>query len=234
MLVDPGKQEASVVAQKVQVAQENGVDLILLGGSRVPPGSTRETVEAIASVRSIPLVLFPGADSPQETLVKSADAFLCPLVHNRVTKLDVHGWYREAAERARHLKLLAVPMSYIYVHEGPTTSAEAEAGIVPFSYDDGEAVGMCASVGEMRGQCLTYLEGGSGSKQPVPNDMVRLVWERTENPIIVGGGITSPEIAGQKVRSGASLIVVGTRLEQGLDSILVRRFAEAVHEADIA
>ena len=46
-------------------------------------------------------------------------------------------------------------------------------------------------------------------------------------PIIVGGGISSPEIAARIVKAGASIIVTGTAIEK--NSSCMSEFASAVH-----
>ena len=46
-------------------------------------------------------------------------------------------------------------------------------------------------------------------------------------PIIVGGGISSPEIAAKMVKAGASIVVVGTAIEKNPNSM--GDFARAVH-----
>ena len=45
---------------------------------------------------------------------------------------------------------------------------------------------------------MVYLEAGSGAELPVPDDMISKVNSQIEIPLIVGGGIRSPEIAAQK------------------------------------
>ena len=44
--------------------------------------------------------------------------------------------------------------------------------------------------------------------------MVAMVREHYEGTIIVGGGIKSPEIAGQIAKAGADIIVIGTMIEK--------------------
>ena len=46
-------------------------------------------------------------------------------------------------------------------------------------------------------------------------------------PLIVGGGIKTPEVAERAVRAGASIIVTGTIIENDLN--LTKELADAVH-----
>ncbi len=64
------------------------------------------------------------------------------------------------------------------------------------------------------GMRFVYLEAGSGAAENVPPEMVAMVREHYEGTIIVGGGIKSPEIAGQIAKAGADIIVIGTMIEK--------------------
>ncbi|MCP4723588.1 MAG: geranylgeranylglyceryl/heptaprenylglyceryl phosphate synthase, partial [bacterium] len=49
-------------------------------------------------------------------------------------------------------------------------------------------------------------------------------------PIIVGGGITDPDTARQKIDAGADIIVIGNHLENNWSDAEVKGFADAVHK----
>ena len=57
--------------------------------------------------------------------------------------------------------------------------------------------------------------------------MIRRVATNTQIPLIVGGGIRTPERAFQTATAGADVIVVGNAIEN--DRRLLRAMAEAVH-----
>ena len=46
-------------------------------------------------------------------------------------------------------------------------------------------------------------------------------------PMIVGGGIRTPEVAAELVHSGASIIVTGTVIED--DASRMKEFSDAIH-----
>ena len=79
------------------------------------------------------------------------------------------------------------------------------------------------------GKKLIYLEAGSGAKQAVTNELIKEVFEQVEIPLIVGGGIRTPEVAREKVESGASFVVTGTIIEENNNGNILKKFAEAVH-----
>jgi len=59
-----------------------------------------------------------------------------------------------------------------------------------------------------------YLEAGSGAPEPVSNEMIKMVKNNIDIPLIVGGGIRNAEVAQSKVRAGADIIITGTTLEK--------------------
>jgi heptaprenylglyceryl phosphate synthase len=76
---------------------------------------------------------------------------------------------------------------------------------------------------------LIYLEGGSGADLSVPEEIISAVRKTVDIPIIVGGGIISPEVAAAKVAAGATFIVTGNVLEKTDDADLIHKFSSAVH-----
>ncbi len=79
---------------------------------------------------------------------------------------------------------------------------------------------------------LIYLEAGSGAALTVPNAMITAIDEVSNLPLIVGGGITSPDIAREKVDAGADIVVIGNSLENNWKDSLIIEFADAIHVND--
>ena len=79
------------------------------------------------------------------------------------------------------------------------------------------------------GKKLIYLEAGSGATEAISTDIIQSVASETNVPLIVGGGIKTPEAAHESVEAGASFIVTGTVLEKNGDNGLMNAFAYAVH-----
>ena len=79
------------------------------------------------------------------------------------------------------------------------------------------------------GMKLVYLEAGSGAQTPVPTETIQTVSEKVDIPLIVGGGIRTPEDAEKRVNAGASFIVTGTVLETSDSFVLMKEIASATH-----
>jgi len=61
------------------------------------------------------------------------------------------------------------------------------------------------------------LETGSGAKQSVPLEMIRMVKNVVDIPLIVGGGIKTVKQAQEIVKAGADVVITGTLTEKGLN-----------------
>jgi len=72
------------------------------------------------------------------------------------------------------------------------------------------------------------LEAGSGAPEPVPDRLIRAVHEAIGIPLIVGGGIRTPEAASAVSRAGADVVVTGTIVEVAREGDALQRIIEAV------
>jgi putative glycerol-1-phosphate prenyltransferase len=79
----------------------------------------------------------------------------------------------------------------------------------------------------MLGLKVLYLDAGSGAQRPISEPMIKAVSQNTNVPLIVGGGIRTPEKAFANVQAGADVVVVGNMLEK--DPQLLPEMAAAVH-----
>jgi len=80
---------------------------------------------------------------------------------------------------------------------------------------------------------LLYLDAGSGARDSVSEEMISTIARRCSLPMIVGGGIRTPEEARNKVQAGASFVVTGTITEVNNHRSFIREFAEAVHSVPL-
>jgi len=109
------------------------------------------------------------------------------------------------------------------------TSAEFMSDTRPIPRDKNDIAVAHALAAEYIGMKLIYLEAGSGAVHTVPDEMIRAVTNYVSVPVIVGGGIRTPEVARQKVNAGASFIVTGNVLEDAIEPGRIEQFSAAIH-----
>lgn len=206
-LIDPEKGNQAM-------RQEYLPDLIFVGGS------TGEQVEdCIANLRQFtdcPLVLFPGNIAQ---FSPKADALLFLSLLNAKTADMLITPHIEVAQRVIESGIESIPMGYILIDGGRKSSVEIVSACAPIAQDDVQRVVATALAGQLLGKQLIYLEAGSGAKNSVSIDMIRAVSKRLTVPLIVGGGITTPEAMLAAFAAGADIVVIGNHFEQHPDEI---------------
>ena len=226
-LLDPAKQDVSAAGDIAAKAATAGTDAVMVGGST---GVTQEnldlTVDEIKDRCPLPVIYFP---SGANAIAKRCDAiyFMSMLNSRNVRNLTGEQW--KAAPVIKSLGIEPISMGYIIVEPGMKVGEIGEADTVERD-DLSRAVGY-ALAAEYFGMALVYLEAGSGAPEPVPEPMVRAVKERVNIPVIVGGGISDPNLARGLCDAGADIIVTGTLVENGDFETPLRAVVEAIHSS---
>ena len=209
-LLDPDKFTPGQAGESAFRAQMAGTDGIMVGGSTgVTPDTTDATVKAIKDRTRVPVILFPAG---AHTLSRYADAVYFMSMLNSQDVRMVVGEQRKAARAIQEWGLETIPMGYLIVEPGMRVGEVGHAKPIPRS-DVEEAV-RYALTAQYLGMQLVYLEAGSGAPDPVPPKMIAAVKRELSIPLIVGGGIRTPEAARDTARAGADIVVTGTVIEE--------------------
>lgn len=226
VLIDPDKWRDGQIVGFAAQANEAGADAILIGGSLLLSSSFDDLVSKIKNRIDIPLIIFPG--SPTQVSRYADAVFFLSLISGRNPTYLI-GEQVKAAPAIKILGLEAIAVGYMLVESGNITSAEFMSNTRPIPRDKPDIAKATALAAEFMGMKMVYLEAGSGAKWAVPDEMVAEVTEYVSLPLIVGGGIRTPEEAHRKVKAGASFVVTGNVLEKRIDSNLIKEFAASVH-----
>lgn len=225
VLIDPDKTRIRHLDQIVDAATEGGVHYFFIGGSLVVNDMLDTVLAGIRERCTIPLVLFPG-NSFQLSYRADAILFLS-LISGRNAELLI-GQHVVAAPFLKMSPLEIISTGYMLVDGGVQTSVQYMSNTWPIPANKVDIAVCTAMAGEMLGLKMIYLEAGSGAQNPVPEAMVEAVAGVLNVPLIVGGGIRTPEKAAALLRAGADLLVVGSAVEE--DPGRIRELAAAVRE----
>ncbi len=229
VLIDPDKRPENEILELVQTSEEEGVDALLVGGSLMLSNKFRSTIQAIKKRFSIPVVLFPGSTIQ---LSEDADALLfLSLISGRNAEYLI-GTQVLGAPIVRKMALEAISTGYMLIDGGKPTSVEFMSNSKPIPRDKSDIAVAHAMAGEYLGMKMIYLEAGSGATHSVPDEMIEAVSGYLTIPVIVGGGIRTPEAARAKVEAGAGFVVTGNVLENANRKDLIREFCSAIHWKD--
>lgn len=226
VLIDPDKiADPDQLEPLLRLANENCVDYFFVGGSLVTTSNLTDVVKTIKDNISIPVVLFPGSALQIDP---SADAILfLSLISGRNPDLLI-GQHVVAAPILKSNKVEVLPTGYILINSGKTTSVAYISNTTPIPEDKYSLAACTAMAGEMLGLKLIYLDAGSGAEREVNKKMIGTVRKAVDVPLIVGGGINTPQKALNALEAGADLIVIGNALEKSPE--LLTEIAEKIYD----
>ena len=210
LLIDPEK-SASLQAVLPYLSLP---DLIFVGGS-----TGTQSDSCIALLRQFterPILLFPGNIAQ---FSPTADALLFLTLLNARTPEVLILPHIQAAQRVLASGIETIPMGYILVDGQRRSSVEIATNCIPIPQNEIETIVSTAVAGQLLGKQLIYLEAGSGALTSVSADIIRAVHAQLQIPLIVGGGIHTPEAMLQAYEAGADIVVIGNHFEQNPDEI---------------
>ena len=229
VLIDPDKTPIENLAETVQTGIEADVDAFLIGGSLLltPDFDTYiKTFKEFSTEK--PVIIFPGSSNQVSAY---ADAILFLSLLSGRSAHHIIGTQVLAAPIIHRLKLETISTAYLLVESGKPTAAQFMSGTMPLPRHKPEIAVAHGLAAKYMGFQTIYLEGGSGADHSVPEEMIYAMSKTVDVPLIVGGGIRTPEAAAKKVEAGASFIVTGNILENNNDKNLLKSFVAAIHQS---
>lgn len=216
LLLDPEKANLDALP----ITAECHPDYIFVGGST--GGDTtafiRSLKEKLAngqwltanSESPIPVILFPG-DASQFTPEADAILFLSLLSGDNPEYLV--GQQVKSARAIHDSSVKVLPTAYILIDGGVETSTMRVTGTKPLKPSNLQTIIDTCIAAELMGKQFIYLEAGSGAKVPVSSEIIKAVRAVTTIPLIVGGGIRTPEAMNAAYDAGADIVVIGNHFE---------------------
>lgn len=226
ILIDPDKLPLENLKSFLKTCEKSEVDGLLIGGSLMINGDFHQFINEVKHNTKLPIIIFP---SGVEHLSKNADAVLfISLISGRNPEFLI-GKHVSAAPIVKQLNIETISTGYILIDSGSTTTVEYISGTFPIPRNKNEIAIATALAGQYLGMKFIYLEAGSGADNYVPIEMIKSVSSNCEIPIIVGGGIKSPQVASQMVLNGAKIIVTGNHFEDKNKWNMIKDFSNAIH-----
>jgi phosphoglycerol geranylgeranyltransferase len=226
VLIDPDNVNAHDIEGLVNLSRTAGVDYFFVGGSLVVTEKLDECIQAVKALCDIPVLLFPG--SPAQ-VSRHADALLyLSLISGRNPELLI-GQHVVSAPFVKKSGLEIIPTGYMVIDGGAPTTVSYISNSAPLPSDKADIAMCTAMAGEMLGMKLIYMDAGSGAQKPISEKMIGKVAANVDCPLIVGGGITTPEKAYLNCKAGADIIVVGNAIEK--DPSLIAEISSAIHSS---
>lgn len=223
VLADPDKSDTQHLRELARIAVDNKIDYFFVGGSLLVNNSLDSCISLLKELSGIPVVLFPG-----NTLQMSyrADAMLfLSLISGRNAEMLI-GRHVVAAPYLKLSNIEVIGTGYMLIESGRPTAVSYMSNSDPIPSDKNDIAMCTAMAGEMLGLKLIFMDAGSGAINPVSASMIEHVSKTISIPLIVGGGINTPELAATAVNAGADLIVIGNAVEK--DPSLIAEISSAI------
>lgn len=225
VLLDPDKPTDDEIKTIATLASTAGVDYFFVGGSLLTNNNLDSCIKLLKQFApGIPVVLFPGNT---HQLSHRADAFLfLSLISGRNAEMLI-GRHVIAAPYLKLSGLEVMSAGYMLVESGRATSVSYMSNSIPIPSDKNDIAICTAMAGEMLGMKMIFMDAGSGALNPIPERMIAAVKGSIEVPLVIGGGIRTPEKAAAIAHAGADIVVIGNTLEKSPE--LIAAFADAIH-----
>jgi len=225
-LIDPENANNEGFEDVLVYLKDTDIDAVLVGGSTLSKVDIENSVRKIKRVTNKPVIIFPGC---HYQVTGEADAiFFMSLISGRNPQFLIDEQVK-AAKLVKNCELEAIPVTYLLIESGNQTSAERVSNTKPLPRNDTEQIVSHALAGMYFGMKMCYMDAGSGAKQSISEDVIKAVKKETALPLIIGGGIRTPDEARKKVEAGADFIVTGSIIEK--EPELLQRFADIIHRA---
>ena len=214
VLLDPDKLNLDTLPDIIEKINVSFATHIFLGGSKVAPGKTQMFAKVIKEYTTLPLILFPG---DEEQITAHADALLfLSLLSGRNPEYLI-GQHVKAAEKLKNLNLEVIPTAYLLIEGGKETAIQKVSKTKPIPVYDTAMILNTALAGQFLGAKFVYLEAGSGALYAIPPEIIGMVSNGLNIPLIVGGGIRNFNQIEMAFNAGANMVVIGTAFEKDID-----------------
>lgn len=205
LLIDPEKQESL----HQLLPHLSLPDMIFVGGSTAQQCDACVTLLRKHTTR--PIVLFPGNIAQ---FTPKADALLFLTLLNARTPEILIDPHIQVAQQVLQSGIETIPMGYILIDGKRKSSVEIATKCTPLQQNQINDIVSTAVAGQLLGKSIIYLEAGSGANNPISADIIRSVRTHIQIPLIVGGGITTPQAMLRAYEAGADIVVIGNHFEQ--------------------
>jgi putative glycerol-1-phosphate prenyltransferase len=221
ILIDPEKAMNDVqFARQLDAICAISPEFIFIGGSTVNAEQMGQAIELIKATTSIPLIIFPGGTSQLNT---SADGLLFLSLISGRNPTYLIGQQVEAAELLFQSNMEIISTGYILVGGGFQSAVERVSGTAPITQNDVALISSTAKAGILLGMDCLYVDAGSGAYTPVSEEIIQEL-SALGRPLIIGGGLRTIASIQKAHDAGATLVVIGNKLEE--DSLLIEELIQ--------
>lgn len=190
------------------IAKDSPADVFLVGGSTLVSSELLgDIIGRIKRFTDKPVVIFPNNIT---AISKEADGILYLVLMNSDSLYYVMDAQVLSAPLILEYNIEAIPTGYIVLNPDSSVSFIGRVRPIPRKP---ELISLYAAAAKLFRFSMLYLEGGSGTSEPVTPAIVSAAKKYYNGVLLVGGGIVTYEQAKPLVDAGADGIVIGNLIE---------------------
>jgi putative glycerol-1-phosphate prenyltransferase len=225
-LIDPDKKNDYRLSSMLDTINNANFDAILVGGSYISDNKFEKRIKKIKSSTDLPVILFPG-DASQVS--KEADAILfLSLLSGRNPKYLIEEQVKSSLKIYKQ-NIEVIPTGYILIETDKKSAVEIVSKTDPISMNDLSSILSHCLAAQFLGNKFLFIEAGSNSNYPPSSTIIKEIVRHINIPLIVGGGIKTEQDAKTLSDSGASVIVIGSLIEQDCSLDDLKNINDAIH-----
>ncbi|MCC5921496.1 MAG: geranylgeranylglyceryl/heptaprenylglyceryl phosphate synthase [Cyclobacteriaceae bacterium] len=218
VLIDPDAYDDEDSVKSIVIkSQRAGVSILLVGGSLISSNNFDEVVRWTKKYAEVPVVLFPGSNLHINSF---ADGILfLSLISGRNPEFLI-GQHVVAAPILKRSGLEILSTGYVLIDAGVQTTVSYISNTNPIPANKDAVAACTALAGVMLGMNLIFLDAGSGAQNTISPKLIHSVKRQIDEvPLLVGGGINTPQKVMDALLGGADSIIIGNVLEENQDFV---------------
>ena len=214
VLIDPEKTyKKSDIEKLVKRINDSNISFIFIGGSTLKKINLNPIIKNLKKYCSLPIIIFPG----NHTQISSfADGiFYLSLLTSRNPQFLIEEQIK-STPRIIKSNIEVIPTGYMLLDETGESSTSKITQNSTKKINKKELLNLSFTA-KFMGKKLLIIDNGSGSKKSLQNIDIKEIKEKTDLPLIVGGGIKSTKEIINLRKLGSNIIIVGNFIEENLD-----------------
>ncbi len=225
-LVDPDTKNDYNLSDTVKLITDSDYDALFVGGSLIMDDLFEDRINIIKENSNLPVIIFPGSSNQ---LSGKADAVLFLSLLSGRNPQYLIGEHVHSAPKVYNLKIEPIPTGYILIDGGVPSSVAVMSNTNPLPMSKPDIILAHALAGEYLGMKQIFIESGSGAKEHANEKLIQLLSSKLSIPLVIGGGIRTPESARLLAEAGAGCIVTGNIIEENPNPNLLKNLTKSIH-----
>lgn len=213
LLIDPDKWEPNDLTALFS-SIPRVVGSIIVAGTFIHTNRFEEVMRCCLKT-ALPVGNMVTAGPPANSISPHANFLLIPLVFGAGSTRFVFDHIIQAVPMIEEYDLQVVSYAYLMLSGGSVTSAEYFTQTIALPRNKFDVLKTLSLAARHLGLEGIYLEAGSGALHPVTPAEVKAVVSAGRLPVIVGGGLKSPQQCQELFGAGATGLIIGTAIEDG-------------------